>query len=147
MPDERKVADEEDADIISTSVGEYGRWQLQLTFLLSLFNVPCTFHIFAPTFHAAERDVWCARPPNFSYVDSDTWKNLTQPHGFCTIYNLNSINFTTHEITDIPNMADLDLVNCTSWEFEGNCEWFGNVVWEHFGTVRFFKSNKKSTRK
>nr|CAI5859706.1 unnamed protein product [Callosobruchus analis] len=59
--------DEED-DVISNAIGEFGKWQLLHTFLLSLFNVPCTWHIFAPTFHAADRETWCARTPAYRFV-------------------------------------------------------------------------------
>lgn len=37
-------------DVVSTLIGKYGRWQLLMTFLLSLFSLPCTFHIYLPTF-------------------------------------------------------------------------------------------------
>lgn len=48
--------EEEEEDIISNAIGEFGRWQLLLTFILSLVNIPCTWHIFMPTFHARERE-------------------------------------------------------------------------------------------
>ncbi|XP_022192162.1 organic cation transporter protein isoform X2 [Nilaparvata lugens] len=64
------------ADPISQSIGEFGRWQFLLTFLLSLVNFPCTFHIFAPTFEGAQRDFWCARPPGRN-VAVDTWKSFS----------------------------------------------------------------------
>ncbi|CAH1119189.1 unnamed protein product [Phaedon cochleariae] len=64
-------------DIISSAIGEFGRWQLLHTFLLSLFNIPCTWHIFIPTFHAAERLVWCARPEKFRNVAPHLWINCS----------------------------------------------------------------------
>nr|CAD7408877.1 unnamed protein product [Timema poppensis] len=69
--------EEEEDDPVSQAVGEFGRWQLQLTFLLSLFNVPCTFHIFAVTFQAPVVDFWCARPPGFTEMDVPTWRNMS----------------------------------------------------------------------
>ncbi|RZF34669.1 hypothetical protein LSTR_LSTR017661 [Laodelphax striatellus] len=64
------------SDPISQSIGEFGRWQFLLTFLLSLVNFPCTFHIFAPTFEGAQRDFWCARPDGLS-MPVDQWKNVS----------------------------------------------------------------------
>nr|CAD7439948.1 unnamed protein product [Timema bartmani] len=69
--------EEEEDDPVSQAVGEFGRWQLQLTFLLSLFNVPCTFHIFAVTFQAPVVDFWCTRPPGFTEMDVPTWRNMS----------------------------------------------------------------------
>lgn len=37
--------DEADLDVISSLIGQFGRWQLLMTILLSLFQVPNTFHI------------------------------------------------------------------------------------------------------
>ena len=106
----------EDEDVVSTAIGEFGRWQLLMTFLLSLFNIPCTWHIFVPTFHAAERDMWCARTEGFMDVEPSLWKNYTQPEGLCKIYDLTGI---TQD--DLPYLAakNKELVSCTEWEFEG----------------------------
>jgi hypothetical protein len=61
----------ETEDPISQAVGEYGRWQLQLTFFLSLFNIPCTWHIFALTFQSLPSDFWCAN------ISVDEWRNIS----------------------------------------------------------------------
>nr|CAD7423340.1 unnamed protein product [Timema monikensis] len=84
--------EEEEDDPVSQAVGEFGRWQLQLTFLLSLFNVPCTFHIFAVTFQAPVVDFWCARPPGFTEMDVPTWRNMSH-----------SVVLSQCESEDIPN--------------------------------------------
>lgn len=44
---------EEDNDIIGELIGEYGKWQFVMTILLSLFQVPNTFHIYSPTFQVS----------------------------------------------------------------------------------------------
>lgn len=120
MGDQRNQRDEdEEVDVISKAIGEYGRWQLQLTFILSLFNIPCTWHIFAPNFQAAEREVWCARPPLLKDIEPSRWANATQPNGYCSILNYSSVNYTAGNITNIENLPDDRIVNCTSWEFNG----------------------------
>jgi hypothetical protein len=72
-----KTDEEEADDPISQSVGEFGRWQLQLTFLLSLFNIPCTWHIFALTFQSLPSDFWCAKPPQLENMSVDVWRNMS----------------------------------------------------------------------
>jgi hypothetical protein len=49
-PVERHKDSDEEIDVIGELIGEYGKWQFMMTFLLSLFQVPNTFHIYSPTF-------------------------------------------------------------------------------------------------
>lgn len=46
----KKVAVDDECDAIGDLIGHYGKWQFVMTILLSLFQVPNTFHIFSPTF-------------------------------------------------------------------------------------------------
>ncbi|XP_057654070.1 organic cation transporter protein-like isoform X1 [Diorhabda carinulata] len=120
MPDGTKKKAEEEEDVISKAIGEYGRWQLLNTFILSLFNVPCTWHIFAPTFHVGEkRNAWCKRPENYNDVDIEQWMNCSgqSENNFCDIVNVTGLN----NITELCG-ADLELLGrskCSSWEFDG----------------------------
>uniref|UniRef100_A0A182F7G0 Uncharacterized protein n=1 Tax=Anopheles albimanus TaxID=7167 RepID=A0A182F7G0_ANOAL len=43
-------ANDEDTDIISEYIGHYGWWQFGWTFVLCLFQIPTTFHIFCLVF-------------------------------------------------------------------------------------------------
>lgn len=71
----------EESDHICDAIGGFGRWQLKLTFLLSLVNIPCTWHIFVPTFQApATDDFWCARPSALNTLPSDLWINISHPY-------------------------------------------------------------------
>uniref|UniRef100_A0A182NFM8 Uncharacterized protein n=1 Tax=Anopheles dirus TaxID=7168 RepID=A0A182NFM8_9DIPT len=47
------TANDEDSDIISEYIGHYGRWQFGWTFLLCLFQIPTTFHIFCLVFQVS----------------------------------------------------------------------------------------------
>jgi MFS family permease len=129
MSNTKKKTAEDEEDVVSTAIGEFGRWQLLMTFLLSLFNIPCTWHIFVPTFHAAERETWCARPERFLSVHPDRWKNFTQPQGFCSIYDLTNVT-----VDDLPHLGDdptRKLISCAEWEFEGK----GNTLISEFDLV------------
>lgn len=46
----RKKHIDDECDSIGDLIGHYGKWQFVMTLLLSLFQVPNTFHIFSPTF-------------------------------------------------------------------------------------------------
>lgn len=115
----KKKQDEEEDDIISKAIGEFGKWQLMHTFLLSLFNMPCTFHIFAPTFHVGEkRNAWCARPETFRSASVSEWMNCTGQNetNFCTMYDVTGYNITT---LCSANVSELGVMKCTDWEFAG----------------------------
>lgn len=112
--------EQEEEDLISHAIGDYGKWQLILTFLLSLVNVPCTWHIVVPNFQAAQRETWCARPPRFSHINPKEWKNYTQPTGECQIFDLSLLNSTNiKDLSDIQNIPGMHLVDCHEWEFDG----------------------------
>lgn len=44
---------DEDSDIITEYIGHYGLWQFYWTFLLCLFQIPTTFHIFCLVFQVS----------------------------------------------------------------------------------------------
>nr|XP_022904017.1 organic cation transporter protein-like isoform X1 [Onthophagus taurus] len=128
-PNQNDAEEDEDNDVVTRAIGSFGKWQLQMTFLLSLFNIPCTFHIYSPTFLANQRKTWCARPEEFQNISVDDWITYTQPNkdndGHCWIYDLTGIS-SLENIT--PN---LPLVACKNWEFEGG----GTTIIEDFSLV------------
>lgn len=67
----------EEADAISKCIGDSGRWQIQMIILLSLFNIPCTWHIYSMAFQGSQPDFWCAPPPHFEGLPLDFWRNKT----------------------------------------------------------------------
>lgn len=113
----RPEADQDESDVVSHSIGEYGRWQFYLTFLLSLVNIPCTWHIFVPTFQDARREFWCARPAQFGHVPPALWTNYTQPRGPCLTFNLSHLDEGA-EPWEIRDAHGARLVRCEEWEFE-----------------------------
>jgi hypothetical protein len=65
-------------DPVSMAIGEFGRWQAMLTLILSLLNLPCTWHIFVLTFQGADTDFWCTPPPGvLNRISVDEWKILS----------------------------------------------------------------------
>lgn len=116
--DEKKRTQNEDEeeDQVSIVIGKYGKWQLLITFLLSLFNIPCTWHIFVPTFHAAPRDYWCSPPLHLSHLDPQVWREYSQPSGACTILDLPWANITEKQVVN-GSAPEAKLVPCTHWTF------------------------------
>ncbi|XP_032516727.1 organic cation transporter protein-like isoform X2 [Danaus plexippus] len=112
-----EVTNEDDSDVVSTIIGDYGRWQLLMTFLLSLFSFPCTFHIYLPTFTAKATKFWCQRPENLSSLPVDDWINYSQPVDACSIRILPA-GITVESILN--NTAPLldSFQKCTQWEYD-----------------------------
>ncbi|KAG8223271.1 hypothetical protein J437_LFUL001548 [Ladona fulva] len=75
--------EDEEFDAVTDAIGAFGRWQLRLTFLLSLLNCPCTWHIFALTFQSLQGDFWCAPPEDVEWLLKDrgiNWRNFTRAY-------------------------------------------------------------------
>ncbi|XP_021942710.1 organic cation transporter protein-like isoform X2 [Zootermopsis nevadensis] len=127
--------DEEVEDRISQAVGEFGRWQLQLTFLLSLFNIPCTWHIFALTFQSLPSDFWCAKPPNLGNLSVDEWRNISHTtdakdgkgsYNPCYIWD---VDYSTAALSGHNNVSRA----CTQWQFDSTE--FGETITEKWHLV------------
>ncbi|XP_076258162.1 organic cation transporter protein-like isoform X1 [Rhynchophorus ferrugineus] len=111
MTDGPKQAPKNDEDIISKSIGDFGRWQLLLTFILSLVNIPCTWHIFAPTFHAREHTYWCVNS-GLQNISADQWKHCVS-NDHCWINNTGLYNNSQLICSDIIDIK----TKCTDWDF------------------------------
>ncbi|XP_030376159.1 organic cation transporter protein isoform X2 [Scaptodrosophila lebanonensis] len=75
--------DEDETDVIGDLMGHYGKWQLIMTVLLSLFQVPNTFHISSSVYQAANKDFWCQRPAHLQQLPVDVWRNVSGSIGNC----------------------------------------------------------------
>ncbi|KAF5273455.1 hypothetical protein FQA39_LY07472 [Lamprigera yunnana] len=131
MCEEKNNVVEEEDDVISKCIGTYGRWQLRLTFLISLVNVMCTWHIFAFTFQAADKTVWCARPKFVEEIDPQIWINYTQPVDHCSILDVSELNSSVYTNIANINKVTTNIIPCDKWEFEPN----GKTIIEDFNLV------------
>ncbi|XP_073816234.1 organic cation transporter protein isoform X1 [Musca autumnalis] len=73
----------EETDVIGDLVGHFGKWQFMMTILLSLFQVPNTFHISSSIYQAASKDFWCKRPTHLQHLPVDVWRNLSNSNDNC----------------------------------------------------------------
>uniref|UniRef100_A0AAG5CT33 Major facilitator superfamily (MFS) profile domain-containing protein n=1 Tax=Anopheles atroparvus TaxID=41427 RepID=A0AAG5CT33_ANOAO len=133
------AASDEDSDIISEYIGHYGWWQFGWTFVLCLFQIPTTFHIFCLVFQAATRDFWCARPEHLTGVPVDVWRNLTQSAGQCRVLaapyeHLTLDGFFEYFRNAPPNRSTTDgHVGCSAYEYDDTV--FGHTIVAEFGLV------------
>lgn len=75
---EKRECKQQFQDPISYAIGEFGRWQFQLTFLLALFNFPCTWHIFVLTFQGDTGGTfWCTKPEYLKDMTVSAWINIS----------------------------------------------------------------------
>ncbi|XP_062564202.1 organic cation transporter protein isoform X2 [Armigeres subalbatus] len=112
---------DEDCDVIGDLIGDYGKWQFVMTFLLSLFQVPNTFHIYSPTFQAAEKSHWCRRPSHLNDISVDLWRNVTQQRENCRILNYDWDSVGSEQtLRNLSIPGNLSHVSCISWEFDPN---------------------------
>lgn len=119
MSEEAKKNEEE--DLVSSAIGEFGKWQLYLTFALSLVNIPCTWHIFAPTFHSERKDTWCSRPKAYENFPIDVWINCTgQTNDYCNMFNVSLTNLSGSDLCR--DASEFGRVKCNSWEYSGEGE-------------------------
>ncbi|XP_055541857.1 organic cation transporter protein isoform X2 [Wyeomyia smithii] len=119
-PKKHKNPDEE-CDVIGNLIGDYGKWQFVMTFLLSLFQVPNTFHIYSPTFQAAEKGHWCQRPPHLNNTPVELWRNVTRAEENCRILNYDWSSIQSEQmLTNLSLPTNLSHVTCSAWEFDVN---------------------------
>ncbi|XP_069964585.1 organic cation transporter protein isoform X1 [Bactrocera oleae] len=74
---------EDETDVIGDLVGHFGKWQCLMTMLLSLFQVPNTFHISSSVYQAINKNFWCSRPPHLQNLPVDVWRNLSDSQDNC----------------------------------------------------------------
>ncbi|XP_075975349.1 organic cation transporter protein-like isoform X2 [Anticarsia gemmatalis] len=112
-------AEGEGPDVVATVIGNYGRWQLLMTFLLSLFSLPCTFHIYLPTFTAKATTFWCQKPENLSGLPIAQWMNYSQPTpgDSCLVRQL-SPEVTVESILNQTAPYIDSFIKCTSWGYD-----------------------------
>ncbi|XP_073985223.1 organic cation transporter protein-like [Rhodnius prolixus] len=122
-------------DLISRCIGEYGKWQFLLTFLLSLLNFPCTFQIYSTTFEAAEGDFWCAKPPYLTHLSTHEWLRLSGTNKTTSdgkqVYNaclIKDINYTNPNLTSLSeeDLSHFSTKPCSRWEYDLSA--FGETI-------------------
>lgn len=113
--------DQDDDNVISELIGDGGRWQFTWALLVFIFQIPTTMHMFTFVFQTTHKDFWCARPDHLKSINTDLWKNLTQPLGLCTILDIDYSRFDASNFEEtMSNLStsNLDFRKCTKFEYD-----------------------------
>jgi hypothetical protein len=68
------------SDALQEAVGDFGRWQAGISFLMALLKLPIAWFQLSIIVLEAHTDFWCARPHNlYGNLTVEEWKNLSHP--------------------------------------------------------------------
>ena len=86
---ERKGGDEKTEDVISSQIGDMGRWQWEVTIMASLAGMPAAWHMLAIAFLAPSGiDHWCAPPKGNNWTTEDWIDHAIPPNPNDEVYDL-----------------------------------------------------------
>ncbi|CAG5027932.1 unnamed protein product [Parnassius apollo] len=111
------AAEEDEADVVSSVIGDYGRWQLLMTFLLAMFSLPCTFLIYLPTFTVKSTKFWCRIPDYLVGLPIQDWINYSQPVDACYVRVLPE-GITVESILNHTAPILDSFQKCQEWDFD-----------------------------
>lgn len=85
--------------VTSKIIGDFGRWQLKISILMSLLKLPLAWYQLSIIFMAPPQQFWCAKPKSFVKYTDDEWRKICVPVRlyfrfllFYQVYGLNSDN-------------------------------------------------------
>ena len=70
---------EEEGDVVTRTIGKFGRYQCYQILLSSLFGIAAAWHMMVISFHDPGADHWCARPEKYQNMTVDEWKKHAIP--------------------------------------------------------------------
>ncbi|EDV92561.1 organic cation transporter protein isoform X1 [Drosophila grimshawi] len=116
----KDLSQDADSDVLSSFLGHYRKWSFMWTFLLCLFQIPTTFHLFMFVFQTAPKEYWCARPTNLQELDIAEWRNLSQSSNGCQLLDIDysQLILENGNVMNWPsNASDMGYTQCTQFEF------------------------------
>ncbi|KAL3278180.1 hypothetical protein HHI36_013521 [Cryptolaemus montrouzieri] len=75
---------------LEITIGNFGKWQCWISFLLSLFKFPIAWVQMSIIFLARSTQFWCSQPIEFSNMTEQQWVEFSRPSG--EKYDLNQLN-------------------------------------------------------
>ncbi|KAF2889275.1 hypothetical protein ILUMI_16898, partial [Ignelater luminosus] len=61
------------------AIGDFGRWQFQISVLMSLLKFPIAWFQLGIVFLAPPTEFWCKQPERYKHLPVDKWKELIAP--------------------------------------------------------------------
>lgn len=74
----RKAVVEEE-DVTAKVVGDFGRWQLKISVLMSLLKLSNAWFQLNIIFMAPAQQFWCAKPSFLNYISDKEWRDISVP--------------------------------------------------------------------
>lgn len=65
--------------VTSKIIGDFGRWQLKISILMSLLKLPLAWYQLSIIFMAPPQEFWCAKPKSFAKYTDDEWHKISVP--------------------------------------------------------------------
>ncbi|KAM8705756.1 hypothetical protein ACLKA7_010114 [Drosophila subpalustris] len=137
LPQSKDLSQDDNSDVLSNFLGHYRKWSFVWTFLLSLFQIPTTFHLFMFVFQTAPKDFWCARPAHLQDLSIADWRNLSQSSNGCQLLDIDysQVAFENgHLINWLSNTANLSYRQCQQFEFS-DVDGDAKTLVQEFGLV------------
>ena len=118
-----------DYDAILQEIGEFGRYQKRVYFLICLVGFPLAFQNMGIVFLAGSPDHWCHDPELQRFnLSQEQLKKLTIPkevkdgeerYSQCKVYDINFRRFTQNDVRI--RLKEMNAVNYTSTEKTKKC--------------------------
>ncbi|CAK1585512.1 unnamed protein product [Parnassius mnemosyne] len=79
--EENKRPEKLDVDNITNKlIGDFGRWQLRISILMSLLKLSLAWYQLNIIFMAPPQEFWCAKPESFAKYTDEMWRKICVPH-------------------------------------------------------------------
>lgn len=109
--DENNVKDP--VDLLEATIGGFGRWQCQLSILVSILKIPISWIQLSILFLAPPTEFWCAPPKKFKSLSTRKWIDL--------ISSGSNVTGKLHicQMPNVLNSRNTSIVPC-QWGYEYN---------------------------
>ena len=109
------------ADVVQSTIGNFGRWQLWVCVWISILKLPVAWHQLGIVFLAPPVDSWCSKPAVLSNLSTEEWRSISQPplssdptkRDNCLMYEL---NYTA--VLQGSRSPGNHTITCHSWEYD-----------------------------
>lgn len=76
---EPKVSSRDIQDPTAKAVGNFGKWQLRVSVIMSLLKLPTAWYQLNIIFMAPPQDFWCKKPTSFHKYSESEWRKICAP--------------------------------------------------------------------
>lgn len=86
-----QTSDLDDEDVTAKIVGDFGKWQLKISILMSLLKLSNAWYQLNIMFMAPSQEFWCAKPKFFEHLSDREWRDICAPVSCLTYYVLDML--------------------------------------------------------